>query len=95
MRVDDQVHRPLPVEHHFARTVARHGREAHLLQQGAERLGLGSRVLDELDSVHPERIDRFRVALVDGHSRAPGVRRGKCAALSAIGGPVKFTLQCR
>src|SRR6266481_2509382 len=59
VRVDDQVHRALPVEHHLARAVARERHEAHALQQVAEGLRLAGGVFDELDAVHSQRIGRL------------------------------------
>ncbi len=69
--IDDQVHRTLAVQHHFARTVPRDGAEPHFLEQSAELLRLGSRVLDELDPVEPERVARRGDGLVDAHGVSP------------------------
>src|SRR5882672_472811 len=68
MRVDDQVHRALAIEHHLARAVARDRREAHLLQQRAELLRLRGGVLDELEPIDAERIGGLRQILLGGHS---------------------------
>src|SRR5438067_4846074 len=68
MRVDDQVHRALAVEHYLARAVARHRGEAHFLQQRAEGLRLRGGVLDELEPVDAQRIGRLRQVFLGGHS---------------------------
>src|SRR5204863_4114784 len=68
VRVDDQVHRALAIEHHLARAVARHGGEAQLLQERAELLRLGGGVLDELQSVDAERVGRLGQVFPGGHS---------------------------
>src|SRR5439155_19545062 len=68
VRVDDQVHAALAVEHHLARAMARDRGEAHLLQQRAELLRLRGGVLDELQPVDAERVGGFRQRLFDAHS---------------------------
>ncbi len=51
--VYDEVHLPLPVQHHVLGPMARDGREAHLLEEVPEQLGIRCGVLDELETVGP------------------------------------------
>ncbi len=59
LRVDDDVHRTLPVELDLARAVARDRPEPHRLQHAAQRLRPGRREFDELDAVESERVQGF------------------------------------
>ncbi len=54
--VDDEVDVALPVQRDVLAAVARRDREAHPLEQRAQQLGIGRRVLDELEAVGTHRI---------------------------------------
>jgi hypothetical protein len=54
--VDDEVDLALAVEQHVLRPVLGDGGEAHLLEQPAERRGIGRGVFDELEAVGAERV---------------------------------------
>ena len=56
LRVDDEVHRPLPVELHFARAMPSHELKSHLFEKAAERLRARRREFDELDAVESDRV---------------------------------------
>src|SRR6185312_14985478 len=65
MRVDDDVHVPLPIEKDLARAMPGDRAKAHHLEHVSKRLRLARRVFDELDAVEPERVpggrDRFAI----------------------------------
>src|SRR5262249_5715439 len=54
--VDDEVDAALLVEQHVLGAVARGSDEAHLLEQGAKRLGVPGGVFDELEAVGAHRV---------------------------------------
>ena len=54
--VDDEVDLSLAIEEHILGAVLRDRREAHLLEQPAERGRVRRRVLDELEAVGAERV---------------------------------------
>jgi hypothetical protein len=56
LAVHDEVHAPLAVEDHVLGAVARHGAEAHLLEEGAQLPGIGRGVLDEFEAVGTHRV---------------------------------------
>src|SRR6202171_4734465 len=86
MGVDDDVHVSLPVEQHLARAVACDRAKAHHLQHLTQRLRLARRILDELDTIHRQRVAG------DGGQFTVGylchvlllLRRGPCAWKSLI-----------
>jgi hypothetical protein len=59
MRVDDDVHAALSVQHHLARAVPRHRAKADRFEHLAERLRPRRRVLDELDAFDAQRVARI------------------------------------
>ena len=59
LRIDDDVHRALPVELHLARAMMRDRPEPHHFQHAAQRLRLRRRELDEFDAVDAERVEGF------------------------------------
>src|SRR5207245_2390018 len=59
LRIDDDVHRALPIELDFARAVVRDRPESHCLEHAAHRLRLRRREFDELESVDAERVLRL------------------------------------
>ena len=73
LRIDDDVHRALPVELDFARPVPRDRPESHPFQHAAHCLRPRRREFDELDAVDAERVlgfgDRFAIQWI-GHSNA-------------------------
>ena len=88
LRVDDDVHRALPVELDLARAVPRDRTEAHRLQDAAQRLRLRRGELDELEPVHAERILRLGDRFAVGGGRHRGswlvVRRTRRAVATII-----------
>jgi len=69
VRIDDQVHRALAVQHDFARSVPGYGDEAHALQHRPECLRLRRGVLDELDAVDAQGVVGFGIGFSGGHWR--------------------------
>ena len=57
--VDDDVHRPLPIELDFPGSVPRDRTEPQLFEQAAERLRLGCGELDEFDAADAKGIEAF------------------------------------
>src|SRR5205814_1667438 len=51
LRVDDEVHRTLAIDFHFARTVARRQLKPHLLENAAKSLRPRGGKFDELDAI--------------------------------------------
>ena len=59
LRIDDDVHRTLPPQLDFARTVSRNRAEPHCLEHASQGLRLRGREFDEFDAIDAERIERF------------------------------------
>ena len=54
--VDQEIDVALAVQRHVLRAMARGGAKAHLLEQRAQRIGVGRRVFDEFEAVGAHRI---------------------------------------
>ncbi len=69
LRVDDEIDVALIVQGHVLRAVSRHHRKAEPFEQRSQQLRVGSRVLDELESVGAHRVG-------GGPARGWAVHRG-------------------